>query len=400
MTHDMRSNYQAHNERADLYAKTLRRGRRLKRQRFISRISVIVAVALVASTSVIAISHHETHTKPSTPPAPAQRKKPTPSKAPATSTVPQLVSFRTLQGSSVELSNVDGTPVTGDGATWALVSTPSEIELVGISGSPPAITDHIAIAARSAVSSAAQIAQPVISGHIAYIASTLGLYRVDLASGQVTATLPDHLGTPQSLTTVGGNLWLLGNTLNASKQIVAVLQRIDPSDGSVTQTYQLPGACAGPALIAQGTTLWTETIPCGTSTHAHLIGFSTTKAIFVANYSFPVAHEFQLQGLRGDLLWGSVYRSRLDLAAVRETDGSLTRVLHVPADAVGLGAAPTKDDIWSLGNREAALINPVNNTIVRTIMAPSGTLFVTMELTHSTLWIRDSTGLLKVSVAD
>ena len=393
------SNQQAHSDRSNLYVKTVRRGRRLKRQRILSRLSAVVVVAIVGSATAIAIAQQGIHAHPTTPPVTIQRKRPKPLKPPSTN-VPQLVSFRSLQGSSVALSNVDGTPVTGDGATWTLVSTPSVIELVKVAGSPPAITGHITIVPRSAVGSTNQIAQPIISGDTAYIASTLGIYRVDLATDQVTATLPDHLGTPQSLTIVGDNLWVVGNTLNASKQIIAVLRRIDPSDGSVTQTYRLPGACAGPTLIAQGSTLWTETIPCGTSTYAHLIGFSTTKATVIANDTFPVAHEFQLQGLHGNLLWGSIYRSNLDLAAVRETSGSLAYVLHAPANAVGLSTAPTSTDVWSLGNREAVLIDPANNTILRTIMAPSGTLFVTMELTHHTLWIRDSAGLLKVPVAD
>ncbi|MGC9155367.1 MAG: hypothetical protein ACP5HZ_06945 [Ferrimicrobium sp.] len=394
----------APSDRQNLYAITVRRGRRLKRQRLLSRLSVIVVVALVAATTATIITHHALRSHPTTPPVPVERTKPapakSPSKSPSTADVPQLVSFRSLQGSSVALSNVDGTPVTGDGATWTLVSTPSAIELVKVSGSPAHITGHITIAPRSAVGSTNQIAQPIISGNTAYIASTLGLYRVDLAAGHVTATLPDHLGTPQSLAIVGDNLWLVGNTLNASRQIITVLQRIDPSDGSVIQTYHLPGACAGPTLIAQGSTLWTETIPCGASTHAHLIGFSTTNATVIANHTFPVAHEFQLQGLHGDLLWGSIYRSHLDLAAVRATSGSLAHVLHLPSSAIGLGVAPTSTNIWSLGNREAVLVNPANDTILRTIMAPSGSLFVTMELTPHALWIRDSTGLLKVPVID
>lgn len=391
-------------DRKNLYAITVRRGRRLKRQRLLSRVSVIVVVALVAATTATVIAHHASRSHPRTTPVPIERTKPAPAKSPAksstTANVPQLVSFRSLQGSSVTLSNVDGTPVTGDGATWTLVSTPSVIELVKVSGSPPRITGHITIAPRSAIGSTNQIAQPIISGTTAYIASTLGLYRVDLATDKVTATLPDHLGTPQSLAIVGDNLWLAGNTLNASKQIIAVLQRIDPSNGSVIQTYHLPGACAGPTLIAQGSTLWTETIPCGAATHAHLIGFSTTNATVIANHTVPVAHEFQLQGLHGNLLWGSIYRSHLDLAAVRATSGSLAYVLHAPSGAIGLGVAPTTSAIWSLGDREAVLLNPVNDTIVRTIMAPSGTLFVTMELTPHALWIRDSAGLLKVPVGN
>jgi hypothetical protein len=398
MTGNQRVNDLGPDDRTRLYHKTLRRGRRIKRQRRIMELSVVAIVILIAGGLVLALrptpttqvrrrQHHHSTTQQT----PTRR-----TTKPPTSRL-ELVSFRALEGSSIPLSNVDGAPVIGDGATWTLVSTPTEIDLVKISGNPLKVTATIPIVSRATIGSTNQLAQPVIAGHMALIPSSVGLFRVNLATQQTLATYADHLGTPQAPAIEGKYLWLTG----FSQEDTAILEKIDPNTGAVVATYHpIKAGCPGPTMLAQGTNLWLETAPCGSHTHAHVIGFSTTTTKVFANYSYPVAHEFSLMAVSGELLWGTNYDTHLDIEAINALSGNVAHILSPPSIALGLGVAPTSTSIWSLGNREAVLVDTHTGQVIRSVSAPKNVLFTSMTLGTHNLWIRDGTGLEVVPLAN
>lgn len=390
----------------------LRRGRRIRRarRRVVLCTATIVTVVVLVGLGGIYGAHLRRPAgtaaprPPSTPPATAPA-------APAGPAAPRVVASVSLGRTgepAVTLPGIAARPAIGDGAVWVLARTAVDpLELVGVKGTPPAIFSTIQLATGNAAAAAMgndpQVAPPVIIGGDAWVVVPGHLLEVNLASGRIMHTAPDHYGTPQLLAAEHGSLWRFENgsapASSGATTLFPELQRIDLATGAPEESIHLPGGCGGGALVPGPQGLWAETLACGTDSTVDVDLVNPASGRVVRTLSYSVADELSLEAATSSVLWGTEYGpagTTHGLVGVSPTTGEPVVTSDAPSDAWGLDAGIGSSGLWSAGRSAVALVDPRTGGVTHVIHLPMGTLVDGLAVGSHAVWIRDAAGLVEV----
>lgn len=398
--------------RQRLLAITTDRGRRIRRARrrvLLRSTAVVIVLALLGigglyGARLVTSRHGASFEAPSTP------ARSIPSKPP-TSVAPRVIAAVALshvQDPTVSLPGIAASPVTGDGAVWVLAVTADHpLELLGIKGSPPAVFTAIQLLKvndfAAAMGNHPPVSAPVVIGDDAWVVVPGELLEVNLTSGRIVRSTPDHHGTPQVLADEHGSLWRFENGFTPSASGATTffpeLQRIDLATGLPAQSIHLPGGCGGGPLVPGPQGLWAETLACGIHDTVHVDLIDPSTGQILRTLSYPVAHELTIEAASTSALWGIEYGpsgSTSGLLAVDPSNGTLLLTSSAAADTWGLGAAFGSSGLWSAGRRAVALIDPATGSVEHVITLPGGSLVDGITAGVHALWIRDAAGLIEV----